>query len=68
MLQFPFFLLSQIFLNLKQTRDIKWTLGSFQDLKQHILISKKFIQISKDKIKLKINLKRQRFDLSISHE
>ena len=68
MLQFPFFLLSQIFLNLKQTRDIKWTLGSFQHLKQHILISNKFIQISKDKIKLKINLKRQRFDLSISHE
>lgn len=68
MLQFPFFLLSQIFLNLKQTRDIKWTLVSFQHLKQHILISKKFIQISKDKIKLKINLERQRFDLPIGHE
>lgn len=68
MLQFPFLLLSQIFLNLKQTRDIKWTLGSFQHLKQHIVIPKKFIRISKDKTKLKINLKRQRFDLSISHE
>lgn len=73
MFQFPFFLFSQIFLNLKETRN-RWPLLLFKHLQQHILISKHFIKNRRNKIKLKINLKKdkiflsQRFNLSISYE